>query len=433
MKIGFCVEELALLSAAERGGYVSDGAYALQADIARGLLARGNAVTFLGTAGRPETAAGHDLSTRSAARTTWSQSPAYDLAGRAAWRVQRALGLPYLNVFTNGRVLDASLRVLPGHDVAFERNALYSGGVALACRRLRLPYVLFFDADQFTELDYLGRPIRGLLRHHAEALLRVNLACAATVICVSEVAHTALTQRWGVPPGRVVVLPNAVDVESFRPDPVARARVRAELRLDDDPVTMFVGSFFKWHDTTTLVDAFAELVRVVPRAKLVFVGDGEGREPTERLAERLGVAGAVRFLGTVRRTEVPALLAAADVAVVAHPALGSPPWFSPLKLFEYMACGAAVVATSGGQVDAILQDGVSGLLVPAGSSSALAAALRRLCLDEALRSALGRTAREQAVRHFSREQYMDVLESVLREASLHGHGRQGGPRRAGRP
>jgi glycosyltransferase involved in cell wall biosynthesis len=87
-------------------------------------------------------------------------------------------------------------------------------------------------------------------------------------------------------------------------------------------------------------------------------------------------------------------------------------WLSPLKLFEYMATGAAVVASGVGQVADVLQDGSNGLLVPPGDASAMAAAVRRLIDDAPLRSRLGRQAREDAVRKHSWEQYLSRLERL---------------------
>ena len=88
-------------------------------------------------------------------------------------------------------------------------------------------------------------------------------------------------------------------------------------------------------------------------------------------------------------------------------------WLSPMKLFEYMASGKAVVASAMGQIVNVITDGENGLLVPAGDGQALAGAIHRLIADTDLRGRLGRQAREDAVNHHSWEQYLSHLEQIL--------------------
>jgi glycosyltransferase involved in cell wall biosynthesis len=130
-------------------------------------------------------------------------------------------------------------------------------------------------------------------------------------------------------------------------------------------------------------------------------------------AADLGLGHAARFTGLVAHAEVPRLLAAADVAVVPYPPMETDLWLSPLKLFEYLAAGKAVIASAVGQLTEVIQDGSNGLLVPPGDVPAMAAALERLLGDSALRSQLGQQAREDAVRKHSWERYLSRLERVF--------------------
>ncbi len=93
-------------------------------------------------------------------------------------------------------------------------------------------------------------------------------------------------------------------------------------------------------------------------------------------------------------------------------------WLSPMKLFEYMASGKAVVASAMGQVRDVVKDGENGLLVPPGDETALADAVNRLIEDVSLRERLGMQAREDAVRYHSWEQYLSRLEAVFLDAHL---------------
>ena len=283
----------------------------------------------------------------------------------------------------------------------------------MACKRLRLPYVLYFEADDILEHDIMGKPITGLLRWRASQAIRYNLNAANCVIVVSEPLKAHLTTAWSVPADKIVVFPNVADVRRFRPDPEARAEVRASWGVEARPLVIFVGNFYEWHDVATLLDAFARVWAANPDARLVLVGDGSRRQVMMQRAADLGLGRAAQFTGLVAHAEVPRLLAAADIAVVPYPPMETDLWLSPLKLFEYMAAGKAVIASAVGQLPDVVQDGRNGLLVPPGDVPALAATLQRLIGDPALRARLGRQARDDAVRKHSWEHYLSRLERVF--------------------
>jgi len=113
-----------------------------------------------------------------------------------------------------------------------------------------------------------------------------------------------------------------------------------------------------------LLDAFAQLLVTHPEAYLVLVGDGSQWQAMVQHAVDLRIDHAVRFTGMVAHAEVPRLMAAADIAVVPYPPVSRDLWLSPLKLFEYMASGSAVIASAVGQLNHVIQDGNNGLLVP---------------------------------------------------------------------
>jgi glycosyltransferase involved in cell wall biosynthesis len=397
----------------EMRGEPTSATYVIQGYVATGLQARGHSLTFLAPRGVEEIVCTSDPQRPRPAPRTWSKNRWFDLASKAAWRVQRWLGVPYLNVFANYRLLDACLQCLPGHDLVYERNGLYKTGVAVACKRLGRPYVLYFEADDILEHDIMGTPITGLLRWRAKEAIRCNLDAADCVIVVSEASRRYLMTVWGVPANKIIVFPNVADVHRFRPDSKARAEVRASLGLDTHPLVMFVGNFYEWHDVATLLDAFAQVVARHPDARLVLVGDGSRRQAMMQRAVDLGLGHAAQFTGLVAHAEVPRLLAAADIAVVPYPPMESDLWLSPLKVFEYMASGTAVVASAVGQLTEVIQDGRNGLLVPPGDVSAMAGALQQLTGDPALRARLGQQARQDAVRKHSWEHYLSRLERVF--------------------
>lgn len=410
-RVAFCLPDINALDQVT-SGHLTDASYIQQEYIAAGLRHHGYPVTFLAPRQQSEVVYTRNLIERSVATRTWSATRLFKIASKGSWRVQRLLGIPYLNVFSNYALMDGYLQSLPGNDVVHERNNLYRVGVAMACRRLGLPYVLFFDADEILEYDFMGRPIKGLLRWRAKSIISYNLRIADCVICVSTQAKTHLIRNWDVPEEKIVVFPNGVDVERFRPYPESRAHVRASLGADTNPLIMFLGNFYEWHDVATLQDAFAQILPAFPNARLVLIGDGSQRPAMMRRADDVGITHAVHFTGLVPHSEVPRLLDAADIAVAPYPATRQDLWVSPMKLFEYMAAGKTLVASAVGQIAEVISDGYNGLLVRPGDPTALATALERLLNDSALCSRLGLQAREDAVREYSWERYVSRLECL---------------------
>lgn len=293
-----------------------------------------------------------------------------------------------------------------GHDIAFvwQRHDLFhASGLELA-RHLGVPAVLFVPAAKVWEAQQWGttRPGWGrLLERHAE---RPALLGADLVACGSQpVVDQAL--RMGVPEERVLLTPTGVDLDLFDepPDP---APLRKRLDLEGRFVVGWVGSFRRFH----AVEQAVEAASTVPGAALLLVGDGPERARIERLAHDLGVRAV--FTGTVPHDELPALLAAMDVAVVLAQR-GEPFHYSPLKVAEYLAAGLPVVAPGIGQLAERLGHGVDALLVPPHDPDALGAALRRLRDDPEDRARLGKAARVAAEAEWSWDhQVRRVLDAV---------------------
>lgn len=225
----------------------------------------------------------------------------------------------------------------------------------------------------------------------ARATERAILRRADRIVAVSENAARDLVAAGG-PADRIRVVPNGVEVDRFAD------AAPAQLPFPEDAfVVTFVGLFYPWHGVRYLADAFVRLRRDVPDARLVLVGDGEEAPLVREILQTAGYGDAVHLPGLVARDEVPAYLAASDALVSPHARVRN---FigSPIKLFEYMASGRAIVASRVAQIGEILRDEETALLVEPERPDALADALARLRQDQALRFRLGASAREEARR-----------------------------------
>src|SRR5207245_10349797 len=147
---------------------------------------------------------------------------------------------------------------------------------------------------------------------------------------------------------------------------------------------------------------------------LLATGDGPQRGGLEPDLRERGIGRRAVFTGSVPHEDVADLIRQLDVALAPYPQLEHAFYFSPLKMFEYMACGVAVVAAAVGQIAEVIRDGETGLLYPAGDSSALLAACERLLSDPTLRSRLGDAAAKEIHGRYSWDQNAERVVDLAR-------------------
>jgi glycosyltransferase involved in cell wall biosynthesis len=289
------------------------------------------------------------------------------------------------------------LDILHVHDP----RALAIAQVAGAYLRIPLVYTVHLPVGTG---DGAGAGARRRLYGTAERLL-LRSAPPARVVHVSA---RALARSPHGSNGRTVLIPNGVNLGRASVAG-ARERVRTALGVPPDAcVTTSVARLVPQKGLDVLLEAWAQGM-AGRDASLWLAGDGPARGALEAQAARLGLGEGVRLLG--RRDDVPDVLAATDVFVLA-----SRQETTPIALLEAMAAGCACVATDVGDCRALLADGAAGRIVAPGDVPALAAALREVTADGALRDRLGQAARVRA-RLFSDISMADrtaaVYESVL--------------------
>jgi glycosyltransferase involved in cell wall biosynthesis len=282
-------------------------------------------------------------------------------------------------------------------DAVYERYVPFGiAGVKLATA-LQLPLVVEMNTSFTFPMESWSdeSPLRGACARVLERYIGRN---ADHVIAVSRAVQDHLL-GLGVAPDRVSVLANAADPDAFRPDPPAGLGVRRKFGLDaSDIIVGFLGSLKRWHGVDVLLDA-ATIVRRRNRSiRFLIGGDGPLRSQFNERVRRESLDDVVILCGAVNRGEASAFVNAFDIAVAPAPLLNTF-YFSPLKIFEYMATGRAVVAARYPEIETIIDDGKAGLLVQPGDSSMLAERIEHLAARPDLRGNLGRRARESILEH----------------------------------
>ena len=280
-------------------------------------------------------------------------------------------GLHWLSGLTYWAGVWRTLRALKqrhGHFVLHAHCAYPDAvGAALAARWLGLPLVATAHGSDIN-LSARERALR--------PQIRAALRSARRVIAVSDPLARAVAALTGLVPPRIECIPCAgYAPEVFHPRPPAgRAALRSGLGVDANTrLVLFVGHLVPVKGLDVLLHAWALLPSMRPDAapaRLVLVGEGAERDALMRLAEREGVAGHVTFLGPRPQAVVADWLAAADLLCLPSHAEGS-----PNVVVEALASGVPVVASRVGGIPDLVDDGVNGLLVPAGDAAALASAL----------------------------------------------------------
>jgi glycosyltransferase involved in cell wall biosynthesis len=230
------------------------------------------------------------------------------------------------------------------------------------------------------------------------------------VIAVSRGAADFLIHGKGYPAHKVVVVPNGRDLTRFTPG-AHREAVRKELGLDRDaPVVGVVGRLETQKGHVYLLDAWPQVVRAHPDARLLVVGEGSLRDALVRQARDGHVADSVIFTGY--RSDIPRILDATDV--LALPSLHEG---MPLTVIEAAAAGRPAVATAVDGTPEVVRDGETGYLVPPADPAALAEALLAMLGDADALARMGGEAYRWARERFDIDAHVEATARVYREVA----------------
>lgn len=255
---------------------------------------------------------------------------------------------------------------------------------------------------------------RHLVRLRARALARA----ASRVIAISTFVKDRTT-ALGIPPDKVVVVHNGVDTARFRPDEAIRARLRRDLGLQPrEALLLTAASLLPFKRLNVILGACAELARRHVAFRLLIAGHGPLRAKLEAQAAELRLRDRVQWLGEVA-DPVP-LMQSCDALLLASvgEAFGN-------VIIEAMACGAPVIASRSGGIPELVEEGITGRLVPPDDARALAAAIEELVADPVRGLEMGARGRRRVEAHFTIDRFVSRTLAVYDDVTA---GALSGPR-----
>ncbi len=303
-----------------------------------------------------------------------------------------------------------------GIDAVYERYSLWSHAAAGFARAARIPYVVEVNAPLVEE----QMRFRRLENRAAAESFRTYIFRNADRIFVPASELVDHVAGSGAHRPTVHVVPNAADPHRFTP--VAPSQRRRD-KKDRDFVIGFLGSLKPWHGIDNLARAFRQLRRRSDTYRLLIVGEGPLRSELTRSFAAQGCADSVTFTGAADRDEVVSYLSQMDVAVAPY-SRDRKFYFSPLKIYEYMAAGIPIVASDIGQIGEVLKHRKTALLHQPGAVREMVECIESLRTRPALADRVAREARALLCRRFTwhrnADRVLSMIETVRRRSGARG-------------
>jgi glycosyltransferase involved in cell wall biosynthesis len=290
------------------------------------------------------------------------------------------IGECFYNIVGFFRLLSAYLKFNP--DVVYERCNLYSFAGVLLRKITQVPLILEVNAPLARERENFGGVGFAKFAAAGERWIwrSADIVLPVTAVLAAEIA------KAGVASNRLVITSNAIDPNKFGPA-LNSAAAREEFGVSNKIVLGFTGFVRDWHGLDQAIDVLAR-PDLPANTHLMIVGEGPAIPDLKARAKGLGVEDRVTFTGLIDRSEIAQAVGMFDIALVPR----CVEYCSPLKLFEYMAAGKAILAPDQENIREILTSGISGLLFQPNSPGAMADGIAQLVCDAALREMLGREA-----------------------------------------
>lgn len=284
----------------------------------------------------------------------------------------------------------------------------------IAASLWRCPFI-FNVADLWPDsVRDLGIMRDGFFMRLAERLEKWTYLNADYVTAVTGGIRETLLTRKGVPPAKLLFLPNGVDTQLFQPC-AADELLKSKLGLSGKRVVIYAGNHGYAAGADQILYA-AELLRQETSVHFLFVGDGPEKPKLQKLAQDQSLRN-VSFLDSVPLNELPSLLSFAEIAVITLRRSGVMRGARPAKAFVMMAAGKPIVLAAEGEAEKLVRSAGAGLVVLQDQPRKLAAAILRLLSDPLLARKMGERGRQFVLEHFEWSHLVQTWLNQLAEKS----------------
>jgi glycosyltransferase involved in cell wall biosynthesis len=275
---------------------------------------------------------------------------------------------------------------------------------------LRIPFIIEVNGLLIEEMQLFKRSKWEIWL--AKKLINLNYKKADRIIAVTEGTKKGIIETIKIDHDKIVVINNGANTDLFKP--MDQKNIQKELGLAGNyQYVCFVGNFTPWQGLHNLVDSASYVLKTDSKIKYLVVGEGPLKNSITKLTRERGFSNDFIFIGPVSYENVPNYINASDVCVVPKTPLKS--GYSPLKLYEYMACGKPIIASNLPGFE-ILERNKAGFLVEPGDNEQLAESILKLLKDGETKKEMGENARKYVVNNHNWENISKEIVKTFKDA-----------------
>lgn len=286
-------------------------------------------------------------------------------------------------------------------DLVIARVSSYNCSPVWLSKRFDIPFLIEIDSPSSYENIHFQK-FFNRTRPILYGMEKQFIMSGKAAFTVSNQLQNYFIQR-GIPETMLSVIPNGADAQRFRPD-LDHETIKQRYQLNGSLVIGFVGSFIYWHGIENLMYIIKNILDSYKEVKFLMVGDGGPMKAgLETFIRENKYQDRALLTGFVSHDDIPTYMSAMDIALAPYPGLDFF-YYSPVKIYEYMSSGIALVSTRIGQIAEVVEHGKTGLLSTPDNREEFVAHIKTLIEDEALRRAIARDAREEIMKKHTWEQ-----------------------------
>ncbi|WLR41506.1 glycosyltransferase family 4 protein [Bacillus carboniphilus] len=294
-------------------------------------------------------------------------------------------------------------------DVVINRYSIYDISAIIIRLIYRIPYVAEVNASSIVEKDitkqfYFKRTAR---------LIEKYIFRKADIVTVVSKELLKYFEENEYRTDNVIVIPNGVDAEKFNSERTEQLEGYPFDEWEGKEIIGFLGSLKSWHGVERLIDILPVLIEDNPLIRLLIIGDGEEHRRLSQLVMDKKLSNYVHITGNLPYDHIPKALKSVNVCIAPYYNIDHF-YFSPIKIFEYMAMGKPVIAPALGQCEELIVNNHNGILLPENTNEQLIVAIKRIFMDKKQLERLGVNAREFIINSYTWEQNAKQIDGAIR-------------------